>query len=83
MCAHLVEVQRVQQVGELAVLLLLLQHHIMLHQAVQRQLGLVVHVDLHGLGSGWREGERDGSRAGEGRSCQREGSARKGPGVVR
>lgn len=43
---HLVEVQGVQQVCELPVLLLLVQHDVVLHQAVQRQLALVVHVDL-------------------------------------
>lgn len=46
---HLVEVERVEQVGQLAVLLLLLQHHVVLHEAVQRELGLVVDVDLHRL----------------------------------
>lgn len=42
----LVEVQGVQQVCELPVLFLLVQHDVVLHQAVQRQLALIVHVDL-------------------------------------
>lgn len=45
----LVEVERVEQVVELAVLLALAEHHVVLHEAVQRELGLVVDVDLHRL----------------------------------
>ena len=44
---HLVELQRVQQVVEFAVLLALFQAHEVLLQAVQRQLGVVVDEDLH------------------------------------
>mmetsp|Transcript_13391 Transcript_13391/g.34351 ORF Transcript_13391/g.34351 Transcript_13391/m.34351 type:complete len:264 (-) Transcript_13391:1108-1899(-) len=46
---HLVEVQGVQQVVKLAVLVTLLQHDVVLHEAMERELGLVVNVDLHGL----------------------------------
>mmetsp|Transcript_3033 Transcript_3033/g.8215 ORF Transcript_3033/g.8215 Transcript_3033/m.8215 type:complete len:398 (-) Transcript_3033:169-1362(-) len=44
---HLVEVQRVKQVVKLSVLLALLHVHVVLHQTVQGELGLVVHVDFH------------------------------------
>lgn len=44
--ADLVEVQCIQQVCQLPVLLLLVQHHIVLHQTVQRQLALIINVDL-------------------------------------
>ena len=47
---HLVEVQGVQQVVQLAVFGGLVQHDVVLDQAVQGELGLVVHVDLHGVG---------------------------------
>jgi hypothetical protein len=43
---HLVELELIDQVGQLAVLLGLLDRHIVLLQAVQRQLGLVVHQNL-------------------------------------
>jgi len=43
----LIEVQSVQQIVQLPVLLLLLEHDVVLDESVQRQLGLVVHVDLH------------------------------------
>mmetsp|Transcript_13392 Transcript_13392/g.34357 ORF Transcript_13392/g.34357 Transcript_13392/m.34357 type:complete len:374 (-) Transcript_13392:267-1388(-) len=46
---HLVEVQGVQQVVKLAVLVTLLQHDVVLHEAMERELGLVVNVDLHGV----------------------------------
>ena len=58
----LVEVERVEQVVELAVLLALAEHDVVLHEAVERELGLVVDVDLHRLFVGsifhWREGEK-------------------------
>ena len=50
--AHLVELEHVQQVEELAVLLAVLQLAVVLLQAVQSQLGLVVHKHLHGLKRG-------------------------------
>mmetsp|Transcript_32415 Transcript_32415/g.81591 ORF Transcript_32415/g.81591 Transcript_32415/m.81591 type:complete len:218 (-) Transcript_32415:273-926(-) len=46
---HLVEHERIQQVVELAVLLRLGELDVMLHEAVERELGFVVHVDLHGV----------------------------------
>ena len=45
----LVELERIQQLEELAVLLRVLQLDVVLLQPVQCQLGLVVDVDLHGL----------------------------------
>jgi hypothetical protein len=47
--AHLVELEVVEQVVELAVLLLLLELEVVLLKTVQGQLGLVVDVDLEGL----------------------------------
>jgi len=44
--AYLVEVQGIQQVCELPILLLLMQHHVVLDQTVQRQLALIIHIDL-------------------------------------
>ena len=52
MTAHLVELQHVQQVKELAVLLAVLQLAVVLLQAVEGQLRLVVHKHLHGLETG-------------------------------
>ena len=43
---HLVELERVEEVGQLAGLLLLLQFDVELEQSVERQLRLVVDVDL-------------------------------------
>ena len=43
---HLVELEVVDQVGQLAVLLLLLDVDVVLLEAVQRQLGLAVDEDL-------------------------------------
>jgi hypothetical protein len=60
---HLVEVQCIQQVIELAVLLILMKHHVVLHQAVKCKLALVVHIDLLGLQvhmGGGRQGEGGG-----------------------
>ena len=45
----LVELERIQQLEELAVLLRVLQLDVVLLQPVQGQLGLVVDVDLHRL----------------------------------
>ena len=45
----LVEVKRVKQAEELAVLLLVQEVDVVLLETVQGQLGLVVNVDLHGL----------------------------------
>ena len=45
----LVELERIQQLEELAVLLRVLQLDVVLLQPVQCQLGLVVDVDLHGI----------------------------------
>ena len=47
--ADLVEVEDIQEGEELAVLFLVEQVHVVLLEAVQSELGLVVHVDLHGL----------------------------------
>ena len=47
--AYLIELQAVQKLVQLAVLLLLIQHDVVLDQAVQRELGFIVHVDLHRL----------------------------------
>ncbi len=47
--ADLVEFQRVQQIVELAVLFAFLQLEVVLLQAVQRQLGLVIDVNLQRL----------------------------------
>lgn len=47
---YLVELQNVQQIEKFPVLLVVLQLDVVLLQAVQGQLGLVVHKDLHGLG---------------------------------
>lgn len=49
--AHLVELKVVEQVVELAVLAGLLELDKVLLQAVQGELGLVVDVDLQGLGA--------------------------------
>mmetsp|Transcript_9195 Transcript_9195/g.16849 ORF Transcript_9195/g.16849 Transcript_9195/m.16849 type:complete len:392 (+) Transcript_9195:196-1371(+) len=46
---HLVELEAVQQVRELAVLLLLLQLHVVLDQPVQGELGVAVDVHLEGV----------------------------------
>ena len=46
---HLVELQHIQQVKQLSVLLAVLQLTVVLLQAVEGQLGLVVHKHLHGL----------------------------------
>ena len=46
---HLIELQGVQKLVQLAVLALLVQHDVVLHQTVQGELGLIVHIDLHGL----------------------------------
>ena len=46
---HLVEHQRVEQVVELAVLLRLAELDVVLHETVKGELGLVVHVNLHGI----------------------------------
>lgn len=46
---YLVKLQYVQEVEELAVLLVVLQLDVVLLEPVQRQLGLVVHKDFHGL----------------------------------
>lgn len=46
---HLVELERVKQLVQLPVLLLLLELDVVLLQTVQRQLGLVVDVDLQRL----------------------------------
>lgn len=57
--AHLVKLERVEQVVELAVLLLLLELEEVLLETVQRQLGLVVDVDLERLmsdGQLWTRG---------------------------
>ena len=43
---HLVELERVEEVGQLAGLLLLLQFDVELEKPVERQLRLVVDVDL-------------------------------------
>ncbi len=48
----LVEFQSIQQVQQLLVLLLLGQVAVKLLEAVQRQLGIVVDIDLHGLRGG-------------------------------
>ena len=45
----LVELQRVQQFEQFLVLLVLLQLDVVLKQTVQRELGLVVHVNFHRL----------------------------------
>lgn len=45
----LVELQSIHEVKELPVLLLVLQLHVVLLEAVQSQLCLVVDVDLHRL----------------------------------
>lgn len=46
---NLVELQRVKQLVELPVFLRLAQLHVVLLQAMQRQFGLVVDVDLKGV----------------------------------
>ena len=46
---HLIEVQGIQQIIQLAVLLLFIQHDIVLDKSVQSELGLIIHVDLHRL----------------------------------
>lgn len=46
---NLIEVQHVQQIVQLAVLLLLAQFHVVLLQAVQSELRLVVDVDFNRL----------------------------------
>lgn len=47
--SHLVELENVEQVEELAVLLTVLQFAVVLLQAVQRQLRLIIHKHLHRL----------------------------------
>lgn len=59
----LVELERVQQVVELSVLLCLGQVDVVLLQAVQGELGLIVDVDFNGLLEGWTS-----TKSGEGRS---------------
>lgn len=46
---YLVELEHVQQIKQFPVLLVVLQLDVVLLQAVQGQLGLVVHKYLHGL----------------------------------
>ena len=65
---HLVEVQRVQQVCQLAVLLLLVQHDVVLDKAVQSQFRLVVNVHLLGLWVG-QKAKKQGDIAGGSRSA--------------
>jgi hypothetical protein len=48
----LVELERVEELVELAVLLLLLELDVVLLQTVQRELGLVIDVDLKRLAGG-------------------------------
>ena len=48
-CVDLVEIERIEQVIQLAILLRLLELDIVLLKAVQCQLALVVNVDLHRL----------------------------------
>lgn len=53
----LVELEDIEKIKELPVLLVVLQFHVVLLQPVQRQLGLVIHEDLHRL-----RGRRGGGR---------------------
>lgn len=46
---HLVKLQHIQEVKELAVLLTVLKLDVVLLQPMQRELGFVVHKHLHGL----------------------------------
>lgn len=48
----LVELEDIEKVKKLPVLLIVLQFHVVLLQPVQRQLGLVIHEDLHRLREG-------------------------------
>eukprot|EP00983_Pelagomonas_calceolata_P063797 1147865-Pelagomonas_calceolata.AAC.3 len=80
---HLVEVQRVQQVIQFPVLLILVQHGIVLYKAVQGQLAFIIHVNLlrlrrttagHAKGGGGAKTGCRITRAGEtnmlwGRNC--------------
>lgn len=63
----LVELEDIEKVKELPVLLVVLQFHVVLLQPVQRQLGLVIHEDLHRLregGVGQEEGRVGGLNLG-------------------
>lgn len=54
---YLIELEHVEQFEQFLVLLVLLQIDVVLLQSVQRQLGLIVDVHLHGLDLGnrmWR-----------------------------
>lgn len=51
--ADLVKLKSIQQVNQLAILFILTQLDIVLLQAVQRQLGLIVNVNLQGLYNRW------------------------------
>lgn len=54
----LVELEDIEKVKKLPVLLIVLQFHVVLLQPVQRQLGLVIHEDLHRLREGgWGQEE--------------------------
>ena len=46
---HLIELERIQEIGELAIFLLLSQLHVVLDEAVQRELRVAVDVHLEGL----------------------------------
>jgi hypothetical protein len=62
---HLVELERVEEVGQLAGLLLLLQFDVELKQSVERQLRLVVDVDLERVLAELDKGEKAGWKAEE------------------
>lgn len=46
---HLVKLQHIQEIEELAVLLAVLELDVVLLQSVQRELGLIIYKHLHGL----------------------------------
>lgn len=58
--AHLIELQRIQQIIQLSIFLILLQLEVVLLQSMQRQLCLVIHVDLKRLK--WRNKRRPTTR---------------------
>ena len=58
--SHLVELERVEKLEQLAVLLVVLQLDVVLLQTVQRQLRVVVHVHFHGLQKANRTVQQNG-----------------------
>ena len=50
--AHLIELERVEQLDQFAILLVLFELDIMLLETVKRELGIVINVNFHRLQAG-------------------------------